>query len=91
MDVWVIFTLLSWTFCRKALALDIKTKGKEKTAKEGDHQETVEALNATQKELKRLQRSHQQMSTLMAQVNDQQRRTRRLLASMLSTAQPLES
>ena len=48
-------------------------------------------LNATQEELKRLQRSHQQMSTLMAQVKDQQRRTRRLLASMLSTAQPLES
>ena len=47
-------------------------------------------LNTTQEELKRLQRSHQQMSTLMAQVNDQQRRTRRLLASMLSTAQPLE-
>ena len=48
-------------------------------------------LNATQKELKRLQRSHQQMSTLMAQVNDQQRRTRRLLASMLSTGQQPES
>ena len=48
-------------------------------------------LNATQEELKRLQRSHQQMSTLMAQVNDQQRRTRRLLASMLSTGQQPES
>ena len=47
-------------------------------------------LNSTQEELKRLQRSHQQMSTLMAQVHDQQRRTRRLLASMLSTAHPLE-
>ena len=48
-------------------------------------------LNATQEELKRLQRSHQQMSTLMAQVKDQQRRTRRLLASMLSTGQQPES
>ena len=47
-------------------------------------------LIGTQEELKRLQRSHQQMSTLMAQVKDQQRRTRRLLASMLATAQPLE-
>ena len=47
-------------------------------------------LKATQEELKRLQRSHQQMSTLMAQVHDQQRRTRRLLASMLATAQALE-
>ena len=49
-----------------------------------------EQLIGTQEELKRLQRSHQQMSTLMAQVHDQQRRTRRLLASMLATAQPLE-
>ena len=48
-------------------------------------------LNATQEELKRLQRSHQQMSTLMAQVKDQQRRTRRLLASRLAPAQPLET
>ena len=47
-------------------------------------------LNGSQEELKRLQRSHQQMSTLMAQVHDQQRRTRRLLASMLATDQPLE-
>ena len=47
-------------------------------------------LNATQEELKRLQRSHQQISTLMAQVKDQQRRTRRLLASMLTTDQPRE-
>ncbi len=47
-------------------------------------------LRGTQEELKRLQRSQQQMSTLMAQVKDQQRRTRRLLASMLSTTQPLE-
>ena len=49
-----------------------------------------EQLNGSQEELKRLQRSHQQMSTLMAQVHDQQRRTRRLLASMLATDQPLE-
>ena len=49
-----------------------------------------EQLIGTQEELKRLQHSHQQMSTLMAQVHDQQRRTRRLLASMLATAQPLE-
>ncbi len=49
-----------------------------------------EQLIGTQEELQRLQRSHKQMSTLMAQVHDQQRRTRRLLASMLATAQPLE-
>jgi len=49
-----------------------------------------EQLSATHKELKRLQRSHQQMSTLMAQVKDQQLRTRRLLASMLTTDQPRE-
>jgi len=36
---------------RAALALDIKTKGKEKTTKEGDLQETIETLTATQKEL----------------------------------------
>ena len=47
-------------------------------------------LKATQQELKRLQRSHQQMSTLMAQVKDQQLRTRRLLASVLTTDQPRE-
>ena len=44
-------------------------------------------LSSTQDELKRLQRSHEQMSILMAQVKDQQRRTRRLLASMLTTTQ----
>ena len=44
-------------------------------------------LVSTQDELQRLQRSHQQMSNLMAQVKDQQRRTRRLLASMMTTTQ----
>ena len=44
-------------------------------------------LKSTQDELNRLQRSHQKMSTLMAQVKDQQRRTRRLLATMLKTGQ----
>ena len=47
-------------------------------------------LKGTQDELKRLQRSQQQMTTLMAQVKDQQRRTRRLLASLLTSAQPQE-
>ena len=49
-----------------------------------------EQLKGTQDELKRLQRSQQQMTTLMAQVKDQQRRTRRLLASLLTSAQPQE-
>ena len=44
-------------------------------------------LSSTQDELKRLQRSHLKMSSLMAQVKDQQRRTRRLLASLLTTTQ----
>ena len=47
-------------------------------------------LQNAQNELKRLQRSQLQMSTLMAQVKDQQRRTRRLLASILTKTQPLD-
>lgn len=47
-------------------------------------------LQSAQDELKGLQRSQLQMSTLMNQVKDQQRRTRRLLASMLTKNQPLE-
>ena len=50
-----------------------------------------EQLIGTQEELKRLQRSHQQMSTLMAQVTEQPPRTRRLLASMLPIGQQPES
>lgn len=48
-------------------------------------------LHSTLEEMERLKRSEEKMTILMEQVRDQQRRTRRLLGSLLPPDQPFEA